>query len=84
MRVMPYKSDAAYIASEVHDNLNSQVKTWTDGRPMWEAVRWDTFDNRIIYRSNWFFISKLRSFGSLANRERWAYGYSLLRQVMYT
>ena len=51
---------------------------------MWEAVRWDNFDNRIIYRSNWFFISKLRSFGSLANRERWAYGYSLLRQVMYT
>ncbi len=47
-------ADTTYITAEVHDNLNSQVKTWTDGRHMWEAVRWDNFDNRIIYRSNWW------------------------------
>lgn len=43
-----------YITAEVHNSLNDQLKTWTDGRPMWEAVRWDNFDNRIIYRSNWW------------------------------
>jgi class 3 adenylate cyclase len=43
-----------YITAEVYDSLNAQVKTWTDGRQMWEAVRWDNFDNRIIYRSNWW------------------------------
>jgi class 3 adenylate cyclase len=43
-----------YITAEVHNSLNSQVKSWTDGRPMWEAVRWDNFDNRTIYRSNWW------------------------------
>jgi class 3 adenylate cyclase len=43
-----------YITAEVHDKLNDQVKIWTDGREMWEAVRWDNFDNRIIYRSNWW------------------------------
>jgi class 3 adenylate cyclase len=43
-----------YITAEVYNNLNNQVKTWTDGRPMWEAVRWDNFDNRTIYRSNWW------------------------------
>ena len=43
-----------YITAEVHNSLNDQLKIWTDGRPMWDAVRWDNFDNRIIYRSNWW------------------------------
>ena len=43
-----------YITAEVHNSLNDQLKIWTDGRPMWEAIRWDNFDNRIIYRSNWW------------------------------
>ena len=43
-----------YITAEVHNSLNDQLKIWTDGRAMWEAVRWDNFDNRIVYRSNWW------------------------------
>ena len=43
-----------YITAEVHNSLNDQLKIWTDGRQMWEAVRWGNFDNRIIYRSNWW------------------------------
>jgi hypothetical protein len=30
------------------------VRVSNDGRAMWEAVRWNTFDNRTIYRSNWW------------------------------
>lgn len=44
----------SYITKEVYDMANAEVKTASDGRAMWEAVRWDNFDNRIIYRSNWW------------------------------
>lgn len=44
----------SYITQEVYDVMNAEVKTSPDGRAMWEAVRWDNFDNRIIYRSNWW------------------------------
>jgi class 3 adenylate cyclase len=47
-------SHASYITAEVYNKMNGNVKTWTDGRNMWEAVRWDNFDNRTIYRSNWW------------------------------
>jgi class 3 adenylate cyclase len=43
-----------YITAQVHDNMNTQVTTWTDGRAMWEAVRWANFNNSIVYRSNWW------------------------------
>jgi hypothetical protein len=33
--------------------MNADVTTSSDGRNMWEAVEWDTFDSSTIYRSNW-------------------------------
>ena len=44
---------ASYITQEVYNAAQPNVKTATDGRPMWGAVRWNTFDDRIIYRSHW-------------------------------
>jgi class 3 adenylate cyclase len=44
-----------YITKEVYDVMNKEVKTSSDGKQMWEAVSWNTFDNRTIYRSNWRF-----------------------------
>lgn len=44
---------ATYITKEVFDVVSSDVKT-SDSRDMWEAVLWNTFDNRVIYRSNWW------------------------------
>jgi class 3 adenylate cyclase len=43
-----------YITSEVYANMHNNVKAWTDGQNMWEAARWNSFDDRIIYRSNWW------------------------------
>lgn len=43
-----------YINKEVYDAMIKDVKVSQDSREMWEAVRWDNFDNRIIYRSNWW------------------------------
>jgi len=43
-----------YITKEVYDAMINEVKVSTDGRQMWEAVRWNTFDDRVIYRSNWW------------------------------
>jgi class 3 adenylate cyclase len=44
---------STYITKEVYDVINDSVKTSSDGRAMWEPVRWNTFDNRTIYRSTW-------------------------------
>lgn len=44
---------ATYITSEVHTQMLEVGRT-TNGRQMWESVRWNTFDNRSIYRSNWW------------------------------
>jgi class 3 adenylate cyclase len=44
---------STYITKEVYDVIQPSVKTSSDGRPMWEPVRWNTFDDRIIYRSIW-------------------------------
>lgn len=46
------QSTHVYITAEVYNNLHQSLKT-TDGKAMWEAVTWNTFDNRTIYRSNW-------------------------------
>lgn len=43
-----------YITKEVYDVMSDEVKVAQDGRAMWEAVRWDTFDDRTIYQSNWW------------------------------
>lgn len=43
-----------YITKEVYDPMVADVKVSRDGRHMWEAVRWNTFDDRIIYQSNWW------------------------------
>jgi class 3 adenylate cyclase len=42
-----------YITSEVFDNMKDEVKQSSNGQLMWEAVRWNTFDDRTIYRSRW-------------------------------
>jgi class 3 adenylate cyclase len=43
-----------YITKQVYDAIVPEVKTWLDGRAMWEAVRWNTFDDRTIYQSTWW------------------------------
>jgi class 3 adenylate cyclase len=43
-----------YITAEVHAKLHDYLKISTDGQKMWEAVRWNNFDDRIIYRSSWW------------------------------
>lgn len=45
-------SHPTYITEEVFNGMRDDVKT-SSGQPMWESVRWNTFDNRTIYRSNW-------------------------------
>lgn len=41
-----------YITKEVYEQLDDFSKL-ADGVNMWEAVRWNGFDDRIIYRSSW-------------------------------
>jgi class 3 adenylate cyclase len=45
-------SPYTYITDEVFQNMAEEVKT-NAGKTMWETVRWNTFDDRTIYRSNW-------------------------------
>lgn len=47
-------SYSTYITKEVYGAMIDDLKTSGDARAMWEAVRWNTFDDRIIYRSNWW------------------------------
>lgn len=44
---------ATYITAEVYSGMNDAVK-YSNGRSMWEAVVWNSFDSRTIYRSNWW------------------------------
>jgi class 3 adenylate cyclase len=41
-----------YITKEVYNSMLDDAK-FSDGKSMWDAIHWDTFDNRIIYRSSW-------------------------------
>lgn len=41
-----------YITKEIYDNMADNVK-YVNGTNMWEAVKWNTFDSRIIYRSTY-------------------------------
>jgi uridylate cyclase len=45
-------SYSTYVTKEVFDDMQTDVKV-ANGVSLWEAVRWDTFDDRIIYRTNW-------------------------------
>jgi class 3 adenylate cyclase len=48
-------SHSTYVTKEVYDVMAEEVKTSSSRQLMWEPVRWNTFDNnRIIYRSNWW------------------------------
>ncbi len=47
-------SSYTYVTAEVFKNMGEDVKKSSDGRSMWEAVQWNTFDNRTIYRSSWW------------------------------
>jgi uridylate cyclase len=45
-------SSFTYVTREVFDVMTDDVKV-SEGKSMWEAVLWNTFDNRTIYRSSW-------------------------------
>jgi len=45
-------SSYVYITKDIYENINDVAKL-TNGKDMWEAVKWSTFDDRTIYRSNW-------------------------------
>ncbi|MBK9097958.1 MAG: adenylate/guanylate cyclase domain-containing protein [bacterium] len=44
---------STYITKEVYDVMLDSVKT-SNGRSMWEIVRWSEMDNKTIYRSNFW------------------------------
>jgi class 3 adenylate cyclase len=41
-----------YISGQVYKGMLDTVKIAPNGVEVWEAVRWNTFDDRIIYRSS--------------------------------
>jgi len=42
-----------YVSQSVFDRLSADMKNTPDGRPLWESLRWDEFDGRTIFQSNW-------------------------------
>jgi uridylate cyclase len=46
-------NDYAYITEEVYERLNESIKV-SDGRAMWELLRWEEMNNLRIYRSSWW------------------------------
>jgi class 3 adenylate cyclase len=47
------ESHPTYITADVYNVMNDTVKT-SNSQAMWEAARWNTFDNSTVYRSNWW------------------------------
>lgn len=45
-------SHSVYITKSVFDAMNDEVKV-SNGTPMWESVRWNNFDDQIIYRTTY-------------------------------
>ncbi|MGY3231840.1 class 3 adenylate cyclase [Luteibacter sp. HA06] len=41
-----------YVTKSVYDKLANEAKL-SNGKSMWEAVTWNTFDNQTIYRSSY-------------------------------
>lgn len=44
---------ASWITAEVYNVMIDDVKTSSDGRPMWEARSWTAMGGKSIYRSSW-------------------------------
>lgn len=44
---------ATYITKVVYDSMSDEAKFGSNGRPMWELLKWSSFDNSIIYGSSW-------------------------------
>jgi len=44
-----------YITKEVYGGMLEDGRT-SNGKSMWEAANWNTFDNRLIYRSAWGWV----------------------------
>ncbi len=44
---------ATYITRVVYDSMSDDAKFGHDGRPMWEPLTWNSFDNSAIYGSAW-------------------------------
>jgi class 3 adenylate cyclase len=45
-------STYTYITESVYKKLSDEAKT-SNGTSMWEAVKWNTFNDQTIYRSSW-------------------------------
>ena len=45
---------ASWITGGVYDAMLNEVKTSSDGRPMWEERKWTAMGGLRIYRSGWF------------------------------
>lgn len=45
-------STYTYITESVYKSIAADAKT-SNGKSMWEAVTWNTFNNETIYRSSW-------------------------------
>lgn len=45
-----------WITAAIHDNMHDSVKN-TDGKSMWNKYVWNTFDNSIVYGSNFWWGS---------------------------
>jgi class 3 adenylate cyclase len=43
-----------WITDAIYTRMMPEVKIYSDGRAMWEQRFWTPQDNRIIYRSNWW------------------------------
>ena len=45
-------STYTYITESVYKKLADEAKT-SNGTSMWEAIKWNTFNDQTIYRSSW-------------------------------
>jgi class 3 adenylate cyclase len=42
-----------YISADIYKNIDDEAKT-SNGKDMWTALKWNTFDDRLIYGSNYW------------------------------
>lgn len=45
-------SSYTYVTTDVYSKMATEAKT-TNGKSMWEPVKWSTFNDQTIYRSSW-------------------------------
>src|SRR5262249_30687703 len=50
------ESRSTYVTADVYNSMSKEVKFSKKGtgEPMWTSLTWNTFDNRTIYGSNWW------------------------------